>query len=66
MKFKITRSNFFKTLLKFGIAATTPMEPIIAKGAETILFATHAIIYPPEAATLSTQAVSLIPASLIL
>ena len=34
--------------------------------AETILFATHAIIYPPEAATLSTQAVSLIPASLIL
>ena len=48
------------------MAATTPIEPITAKGAEIILSATQAIIYPPEAATLSTQAVSLILASLIL
>ena len=44
-----------------GICATTPIEPMIAKGAETILSATQAIMYPPLAATLSTATVNLIP-----
>jgi hypothetical protein len=34
----------FRKRLKFGICATTPMEPIMENGAATILSATQAII----------------------
>ena len=42
----------------------TPMEPMTAKGAHRMVSATQAIIYPPEAATCSTQMVSFTPFSL--
>ncbi|MNW67307.1 hypothetical protein D3C74_458750 [compost metagenome] len=37
-------SCFFKSLLKFGNWAITPMEPTMAKGAASILSATQAIM----------------------
>ena len=47
----------------FGTSEMTPMEPSTANGEATSLSATHAIMYPPLAATCSTQTVSLSPAS---
>ena len=40
------------------------MEPIVANGAATILSATAAIMYPPLAATVSTQTTQRKPACL--
>ena len=64
VKSRKSMSFFFSTLWRFGICATTPMEPRIAKGDATTLSATHAIIYPPEAATVSTHTVVFTPAVL--
>ena len=41
----------------FGMVLTTPMDPKTAKGAAITSSATQAIIYPPLAATWSTETV---------
>mmetsp|Transcript_2896 Transcript_2896/g.6050 ORF Transcript_2896/g.6050 Transcript_2896/m.6050 type:complete len:204 (+) Transcript_2896:232-843(+) len=45
-----------------GMVVTTPMLPTMAKGAAQMVSATEAIMYPPEAATESTQTVKKMPA----
>lgn len=48
-------------LLTFGISLMTPILPKTAKGDAITLSATQVIIYPPLAATCSTQIVNFIP-----
>ena len=56
--------SFFSRSYTLGISEMTPMDPSTANGDATSRSAVHAIMYPPLAATCSTQIVSLMPASL--
>mmetsp|Transcript_11764 Transcript_11764/g.21431 ORF Transcript_11764/g.21431 Transcript_11764/m.21431 type:complete len:287 (+) Transcript_11764:958-1818(+) len=56
--------SFLSLWYTFGTSLITPIEPRTANGDAIILSATHVIMYPPLAATCSTQIVSFIPFSL--
>mmetsp|Transcript_22257 Transcript_22257/g.56414 ORF Transcript_22257/g.56414 Transcript_22257/m.56414 type:complete len:249 (+) Transcript_22257:138-884(+) len=51
-----------RSLFTLGSSATTPIDPINAKGAAQMRSAHTAIMYPPDAATVSTATVVLMPA----